>query len=137
MIINERRLKMEIIKIVALSISGLLLMFGGTARIINPVKYYLKNTGIKLNDEVNNLSEARGVGSVMTLGGIIMLLGTFVPELTIASFVVAVLIFLGFGFGRSLSVTLDGKPNKLLIQGLIVEIVLGTVNIFCLISILV
>ncbi len=128
---------MEIIKIVALSISGLLLIFGGTTRIINPIKYYLKNTGIKLNDEVNNLSEARAVGSVMTLGGIIMLLGTFVPELTITSFVVAILIFLGFGFGRSLSVALDGKPNKLLIQGLIVEIVLGTANIFCLISILV
>jgi hypothetical protein len=128
---------MEIIKIVTLSISGLLLIFGGTTRLINPIKYYLKNTGIKLENEVNVLSEARGVSSVMVFGGIIMLLGTIVPELTITSFVVAILILLGFAFGRSLSIALDGKPNKLLIQGLISEIVLGVANIFCLINILI
>jgi len=110
---------MEIIKIVTLSISGLLLIYGGTSRIINPIKNYLKNSGIKLENEVNVLNEARGVSSVMVFGGIIMLLGTIVPELTITSFVVAILILLGFAFGRSLSIALDGKPNKLLIQGLI------------------
>jgi hypothetical protein len=128
---------MEIIKIVTLSISGLLLLYGGTSRISNPIKNYLKNSGIKLENEVNVLSEARGVSSVMLFSGIIMLLGTIVPELTITSFVVAVLILLGFAFGRSLSIALDGKPNKLLIQGLISEIVLGAVNIFCLINTLV
>ncbi len=128
---------MEIIKIVTLSISGLLLIYGGTSRIINPIKNYLKNSGIKLENEVNVLNEARGVSSVMVLGGIIMLLGTIVPELTITSFVVAILILLGFAFGRSLSIVLDGKPNKLLIQGLISEIVLGAANIFCLINTLV
>ncbi len=66
-----------------------------------------------------------------------MLLGTIVPELTITSFVVAILILLEFAIGRSLSVALDGKPNKLLIQGLISELVLGAANIFCLINTLV
>ena len=128
---------MEIIKIVTLSISGLLLLYGGTSRISNPIKIYLKNSGIKLENEVNVLSEARGVSSVMLFSGIIMLLGIIVPELTITSFVVAILILLGFAFGRSLSIALDGKPNKLLIQGLIVEIVLGAANVFCLITTLV
>ena len=128
---------MEIINIVILSISGLLLLYGGTSRISNPIKNYLKNSGIKLENEVNVLSEARGVSSVMLFSGIIMLLGTIVPELTITSFVVAILILLGFAFGRSLSIALDGKPNKLLIQGLIVEIVLGAANVFCLVNTLV
>ena len=128
---------MEIIKIVTLSVSGLLLLYGGISRISNPIKTYLKNSGIKLENEVNVLSEARGVSSVMLFSGIIMLLGTIVPELTITSFVVATLILLGFAFGRSLSIVLDGKPNKLLIQGLIVEIVLGSANIFGLINTLV
>jgi hypothetical protein len=128
---------MEIISIVTLSISGLLLLYGGTSRISNPIKIYLKNSGIKLENEVNVLSEARGVSSVMLFSGIIMLLGTIVPELTITSFVVATLILLGFAFGRSLSIALDGKPNKLLIQGLITEIVLGAANIFCLVNMLV
>ncbi|NQY30407.1 MAG: DUF4345 domain-containing protein [Flavobacteriaceae bacterium] len=128
---------MEIIKIVTLSISGLLLLYGGISRISNPVKIYLKNSGIKLENEVNVLSEARGVSSVMLFSGIIMLLGTIVPELTITSFFVATLILLGFAFGRSLSIALDGKPNKLLVQGLIVEIVLGSANVFCLVTSLV
>ena len=127
---------MEIIKIVTLSISGLLLLYGGTSRIINPIRNYLKNSGIKLENEVNVLSEARGVSSVMLFGGIIILLGTIVPKLTITSFVVATLILLGFAIGRSLSIALDGKPNKLLIQGLISEIVLGAANVFCLVNIL-
>ena len=128
---------MEIIKIVTLSISGLLLLYGGTSRIINPIKNYLKNSGIKLENEVNVLSEARGVSSVMLFGGIIILLGTIVPKLTITSFIVATLILLGFAIGRLLSIGLDGKPNKLIVQGLISELVLGAANIFCLVTSLV
>ena len=128
---------MEIINIVTLSISGLLLLTVGTLRISNPIKNYSKNSGIKLENEVNLLNEVRGVSSVMLFGGIIILLGTIVPKLTITSFVVAILIFLGFAIGRLLSIGLDGKPNKLIVQGLISELVLGAANIFCLVTALV
>jgi hypothetical protein len=128
---------MEIFNIVTLSISGLLLLTVGTLRISNPIKNYLKNSGIKLANDVNLLNEMRGVSSVMLFGGIIILLGTIIPKLTIASFVVATLILLGFAIGRLLSIGLDGKPNKLIVQGLISELVLGAANIFCLINALV
>ena len=118
-------------------LSGLLLFFVGTMRLSNPIKTYLKNSGIKLEKEVNLLNEMRGVSSVMMCGGIIILLGIFIPQLTFASFVVAALILLGFAIGRLLSIRLDGKPNKLIVQGLISEIVLGAANIFCLITSLV
>ena len=123
---------MEIINIVTLSISGLLLLTVGTLRISNPIKNYSKNSGIKLENEVNLLNEVRGVSSVMLFGGIIILLGTIIPELTITSFVVAILILIGFAIGRLLSIGLDGKPNKLIAKGLISELILGAVNIFCL-----
>jgi len=125
---------MEIINIVTLSISGLLLLTVGTLRISNPIKNYSKNSGIKLENEVNLLNEVRGVSSVMLFGGIIILLGTIVPKLTITSFIVAILILLGFAIGRLLSIGLDGKPNKLIVQGLISELVLGAANIFCLVN---
>ena len=128
---------MEIFKIVILSLSGLLLFFVGTMRLINPIKTYLKNSGIKLENDVNLLNEMRGVSSVMLFGGIIILLGTIIPKLTITSFVVATLILIGFAIGRLLSFGLDGKPNKLIVQGLISELVLGAANIFCLVNILV
>jgi len=127
---------MEIFKIVILSLSGLLLFFVGTMRLINPIKTYLKNSGIKLENDVNLLNEMRGVSSVMLFGGIIILLGTIIPKLTITSFVVATLILIGFAIGRLLSFGLDGKPNKLIVQGLISELVLGTANICCLVNIL-
>lgn len=129
---------MEIFNIVVLSISGLLLFFvAGVLRISNPVKTYLKNSGIKLENEVNTLNEARGMSGVMLIGGLIVLLGTIMPELRLTSFVVAILIFGGYAIGRSLSFVVDGKPNKLIIQGLISEIVLGAANVFCLVTTLV
>ena len=124
---------MDIFNIVLLSISGLLLLTIGTLRLSNPIKTYLNNSGIKLENEVNLLNEVRGVSSVMLCGGIIILLGAVITKLTLTSFVVAILIFIGFAIGRLLSMSLDGKPNKLLIQGLIFELVLGVLNIFGLI----
>ncbi|MEE9361126.1 MAG: DUF4345 domain-containing protein [Cellulophaga sp.] len=123
---------MQLLNIVTLSISGLLLLTVGTLRLISPIKNYLKNSGIKLEKEVNLLNEVRGVSSVMMCGGILILLGTIIPKLTTASFVVATLIFLGFAIGRLLSIRLDGKPNKLIVQGLVSELILGSLNLFCL-----
>lgn len=128
---------MEIFKIVILSLSGLLLFFVGTMRLINPIKTYLKNSGIKLENDVNLLNEMRGVSSVMLLAGVIILLGTFIPELTLTSHSFAILLFLGFAIGRVLSFGLDGKPNKLIVQGLIFELILGGANTFCLVNTLV
>ena len=123
-----------IINIVVLIISGLLLfVVAGVLRLINPIKNYFKNTGIKIENEVNLLSEVRGMSSLMMFGGILILLGTIIPELTITSFIVAILIFFGYAIGRLISIVIDGKPNKLLITGLISELVLGTLNVFCLI----
>ena len=128
---------MEIFKIVILSLSGLLLFFVGTMRLINPIKTYLKNSGIKLEKDVNLLNEMRGVSSVMFLAGVIILLGTFIPALTLTSHSFAILLFLGFALGRIISIVVDGKPNKMIVQGLIFELVFGGANTFCVVSILV
>ena len=128
---------MEIFKIITLSLSGLLLLFVGAMRLSNPIKTYLKNSGIKIENEVNLLNEVRAISSVQLLGGIIILLGTIIPKLTIISFAAATLIFLGFAIGRLLSIAFDGKPNKLIIQGLIFELGLGSANLFCLVNALV
>ena len=98
------------------------------------LKKYWDYSGIKLENEVNLLNEVRGVSSVMLFGGIIILLGIIIPKLTFTSLVVAILILLGFAIGRLFSISIDGKPNKLLIQGLIFELILGSANIFCLIT---
>lgn len=127
---------MEIIKIVILSLAGLMLLFVGTMRLINPIKTYSKNSGIELENNVNLLNEMRGVSSLMLCGGIIILLGTFIPVLTFTSFTVASLIFIGFAIGRLISIAVDGKPNKQITQGIIFELVLVTASIFGLLTLL-
>jgi len=127
---------MEILKIITLSLSGLLLFFVGMMRLIKPIKTYLKNSGIKIENDVNLLNEMRGVSSLMLLAGAIILLGTFIPEFALTSHSFAILLFIGFAIGRIISIGVDGKPNKQIIQGLIFELVFGIANIFCLFTIL-
>ena len=126
---------MEIIRIAILSLSALMLVFVGVMRLSNPIKTYLKNSGIKLENDASLLNEMRGVSAVMLSAGIIIALGTFIEKLTFTSFVIASLIFLGFAIGRLISLKTDGKPNKQITQGILFELVLGAANIFCLINI--
>ena len=121
---------MEIIKIVILALSGLMLFFVGVMRLSNPINAYLKNSGIKLENDVNLLNEMRGVSAVMLCGGIVILLGIIFPKLTFTSFAIAALIFLGFLVGRLVSMGVDGKPNKQITQGILFELALGAANVF-------
>lgn len=127
---------MEIVKIVVLSLSSLLLIFVGISRLSNPIKTYLKSSGITLDNDVNLLNEMRGVSAVMLCGGILTVLGTFIHSFTFTSFVIASLLFFGFALGRIISIATDGKPNKQLVQGIVFEIVLGGANLFCLINLI-
>ena len=89
---------------------------------------------MKLEGQVDIFNEMSGGGASTLFGGIIILIGIIIPELMLASFVVAIVIFLGYAFGRLVSLRLDGKPNEQLTQGLISELVLGGANVFCLVS---
>lgn len=121
---------MEIFETITLALSGLLLFSVGTMRLLNPINAYLKNSGITLNNDVDLLNEMRGVSSVMLFGGIIIGLGTLMPALTFTSHIIAILLFLGFAFGRSFSLMKDGKANKQIIQGLVFEVIFGGLNVF-------
>ena len=127
---------MEMFTIIILSLSGLLLTLVGLLRLTKPVNTYLKNSGITIPNDVNLLNEIRGVSAVMLSSGIIILLGTFINQIRIFSLVIAILVFIGFGIGRIISVMVDGKPNKQIIQGLIFEFVFGALNIFVLLNLI-
>ena len=133
---------MEIFKIVVLSLSGLLLLYAGLSRAINPIKSfclkaYLDNPELKLEGKADMFNEMRGAGTSLALGGIIILLGTIMSDFRPTSHVVAVVIFIGFAIGRLISKSLDGKPNNELFQGTMSEIILGALNIICLVIILI
>ncbi|MEL7124473.1 MAG: DUF4345 domain-containing protein [Bacteroidota bacterium] len=132
---------METFKIVVLSLSGLALFYASSMRLINPnkanfLKTYIGNSEIKLEKDTDLLNEIRGIGSVMLLGGILVLMGTIMPDFKQTSFVVASLIFGGVVLGRLISFGLDGIPNADIIRAAIIEVTLCVLNLFCLVSIL-
>ena len=95
---------MELINIVVLSLSGLLLTYAGTMRLIKPLKSlclktYLDNPEIKLEGETDIFNEMRSAGTSIAFGGVIILLGIIITELRLASFVVAIVIFLVMQLG--------------------------------------
>lgn len=126
---------MEIIRIVILSLSSLMLVFVGAMRLSNPIKTYLKNSGIRLENDASLLNEMRGVSTVMLSAGIIIVFGIFIEKLTFTSHFIASLIFVGFAIGRLISLKADGKPSKQITQGILFELVFGIANVFCLINI--
>lgn len=125
---------MNIYTLVVLALSGLLLMFVGATRLRTRQKTYAKNSGINLPDDVDLLNEVRGVSAVMLGAGAILLVALAVSPLRVSALVVATLVFGGFAIGRTLSLRLDGKPNKLLVQGLTFEVVFCALNAVALVS---
>ena len=125
---------MDIINIIVLALSSLLLTFVGSVRLFKPIETYAKNSGITLPSDASLLNEMRGVSAVMLSAGIIIALGIFIPSITITSFFVAILVFIGFAIGRIMSISMDGKPSKQITQGLVFELVLGGASVFCLIA---
>ncbi|MEM6806912.1 MAG: DUF4345 family protein, partial [Bacteroidota bacterium] len=128
---------MKVFKIAILILSALALFYASSSRLIKPNKAvflssYVEKAGNTLETHIDLLSEIRGVGAVMLIGGIIVLLGAIREDLMENSFLVASLIFAGVVIGRSLSFFLEGMPSQDLVRVFTVEAVLGALNIVCL-----
>ncbi|MEM7133626.1 MAG: DUF4345 domain-containing protein [Chloroflexota bacterium] len=133
---------MNIFKIAVLVLSGLGLFYASSSRLINPteavfLQTFFENPENSLEVAINLVNEIRGVGAVLFLGGIIALLGAIRADFRHTSFVVTTVIFGGIVLGRSLSFFIDGIPSQDLIRVAITEGVLGALNVFCLVHILI
>ena len=132
---------MVIFRIVVLTLSGLLLTYAGLNRMVKPLSslcltQYAKNSDVEIKYKSDIFNEMRSAGAQLFFIGIIILLGIFLPQLNFTAFVFATVTFLGYAFGRIVSLRSDGPVCKELMSGLYSEIVLGILNAICLISIL-
>lgn len=134
-LVIENKCRMETFKVVVLILSASALFYASSMRLFNPSKAnflqtYTENSTNTLVQDVDLLNEIRGVGSVMLLGGIVILLGVFMPGLRRTSLVVAGVIFVGVVLGRIVSISLDGTPNTEVMKATMAEVVLGALNVF-------
>jgi len=128
---------MLIFQIVILALSGLLLTYAGLNRLIKPITSlcltrYTQNPDVKIEYKSDVFNEMRSAGSQVFFIGLIILLGIFAPQVRVWSFVFAAVTFLGYAFGRLVSLVLDGKVCKELMSGFYSEIILGILNAICL-----
>ena len=114
-----------------LIVLGLLLTVIGLWRLFDPISFF-ENSGLVLSNEAGLLSEARGAGGAVVGFGIVVLLGAFNQRLSYTSTIAAIVVFLGFGIARLIGFSLDGNPGEGVIQGIIVEFVLGLLAVFAL-----
>jgi len=116
-----------------LIILGANLIILGFWRLIDPIAFF-EFSGLILSKDAGLLNEARGLGGAIIGFGVLIFLGAFKKNLTFTSTLVAIVLFLGFGIARLISVVIDGNPGEALYKGIIGEFVFGLLALFALIK---
>jgi len=116
-----------------LIVLGFQLIIFGLWRLIDPINFF-NFSGLLLSADAGLLSEARGAGGAILGFGILIFLGAFKKELTYTSTITAMILFLGFGIARVISLIVDGNPGGMIFQGIIGEFVFGLLALFALIK---
>ena len=120
-------------------LKGILILLGinlvvlGSWRLLDPISFF-DFSGLLLSADAGLLNEARGTGGAIIGFGLLILLGAFKKNLAYTSTIVAVVLFLGFGIARVISVVFDGNPGEALYKGIIGEFVMGSIALFALIK---
>ncbi len=90
-----------------LIVSGAFLIFFGAATLLMPLE--LKASfGVIIPQDINVLNDIRAYSALGLAIGILAILGAFKPKLTYTASLVVFIQYLALGFGRSLSMLLDG-----------------------------
>ncbi len=132
---------MTIFTTIVLALSGLLLTYAGLNRMLKPISSlcltrYVQNPDVEIEYKSDVFNEMRSAGAQLLFIGLFILLGIFLPQIKLWSFVFAAITFLGYALGRALSLKLDGKVCKELMSGYYSEIFLGVLNAICIVMLL-
>lgn len=118
---------------IVLFISGLIAASIGGAILFNPAAFYATN-GIELGGDVSLLNEIRASGGALLIAGMLITSGCFMQSLKFTAVVVSALLYLSYGLSRVLSFVVDGMPSDGLVQAAGLEIIIGVVCAWVLVS---
>ena len=120
-------------------LKGILILLGvnlvvlGSWRLLDPIGFF-DFSGLLLSADAGLLNEARGTGGAIIGFGLLILLGAFKKKMAYTSTIVAIVLFLGFGIARVISLVVDGNPGEALYKGIIGEFAFGLLALFALIK---
>lgn len=118
---------------VLLAVAGITGLGIGASLVFNPVAFEA-SSGIILDHDPGLLSEIRGMGGPILLGGLFLLAGIFVRQLQFSALVLLCVMYLGYGFARIISLAADGTPSAVILTALVAELVIGLLGVLIMVK---
>ena len=107
-----------------LGLAGLIAAAVGFGILFVPHAFYAAS-GIAIGTDASLLNELRAPGGMVLAIGLFALMGTARNPLTLPALALSVLLYLGFGLSRLVSIVLDGMPNTTMVQTTVLELAVG------------
>ena len=123
---------MKALKTLGIILLGLPLLVLGSWRLFDPISFFAFN-GLQLAADPGLLSEARATGGVVVGFALVIVSGAFLEHRRSTSLLVATVLFFSFAVGRLIGLGADGSPGDQVMQGLISELIFGSVALAALI----
>ena len=113
-------------KVVAgfLILAGFIGLYVGGGLVFFPAELQAQSN-IIIGDNASHFSETRAPGTAILSTSILILTAVFRTNLRHLALVLTALFFLSYGFGRLLSLVVDGMPAQGLFYAMIGELVIG------------
>lgn len=111
--------------------AGIIGIIIGASLLLTPIAFEA-SAGIRLDNEVNILSEVRAPGGTLMAAGILIASGAFISGMTYISIVLTALFYLSYGLSRTISIILDGLPTDTLVMATVSEIIIGLIGLYIL-----
>ena len=111
---------MTVFQKIVLGIAAIVAMLVGVFILFDPHSFY-QGYDFALGQNPNMLSELRAPAANLFLLGMLMLSGVFLRSLFDTAFIVAIVVFGAFAFGRLVSIVFDGVPSGSILGALAIE----------------
>lgn len=109
---------------VFLVVAGLIGFSVGIGQLFFPVVFEA-SSGVRLDADINLLSEFRSAGGSLFLLGILIVSGAFKQSHVKYALFLTSFLYLGYGLARVYAFVMDGIPNELFIVVTTAEVVIG------------
>jgi hypothetical protein len=111
-----------------LGLAGLMFLMIGVMILFNLFESKM-NQGVDIGTEINMLNDVRGLGGLFIRLGITVLAGIFLSRLRFTSIILAIVVMLSFGVGRTVSVMMDGIPADGLVKTMMAEFAIALIGL--------
>lgn len=124
---------MEDIKLkTLLQISGYIALCVGIGMTFYPLTFF-SISGVYFSADASTINELRAPGCATLFAALFIIWGSKSEKHRHSALLFAVILFLGFGAGRVLSLVFDGIPNPLILFIMASELTIGAVCVYSLV----